>query len=221
MQSFKTSKAKESILRKIRRALQDEHLPLPFPEAENTKLKGVFKDLAMSNLEESFAYEFSQSGGHFIYCHDYEEAVKNFEALVESRNWQEVLCAPKQLFSYLINKKLSYIREFNADNKTATACITDCEVAVARTGSMILSSRQNYGRTASIYFPVHILFINANQIVSDIEEGLEFIRKKYNGYLPSMISLTTGPSRTTDIESKVVIGSQGPQEVFCFFIQEH
>lgn len=220
MQSFKTSKAKESILRKIRLALQDEPMPVPYPEVENKKLQSLFKDLTMGNLEESFAYEFTHSGGHFIYCQDYEEAVMNFEKLAESRNWQEVLCAPKQLFSYLISKKLNFIREFNPENKTAPACITECEIAVARTGSVLLSSRQNHGRVSSINYPVHILFLTSSQIVPDIENGLEFIRKKYNGYLPSMISLVSGPSRTTDIESSVVLGSHGPQEVFCFFIQE-
>jgi len=218
MQAFKTSKAKESILRKIRSAIQDEPLPIPYPEVENKKLRTVFQDLAMSNVEESFAYEFTNSGGHFIYCQDRAEALKNFQLLAESRNWQEVLCAPKSLFSYLIHKKLSFIREFNPDNKTASACITDCEAAIARTGSVLLSSRQNHGRVSPVYYPVHILVVTPNQLVHDIEDGLEFIRKKYNGQLPSMVSLTTGPSRTADIEKTLVTGVHGPREVFCFFI---
>lgn len=221
MQIFKTSKAKENILRKIRLAIQDQPLPIPFPEVENFKSNTVFKNLAMDSLEETFAYEFTKSGGHFIFCKDKTEALENFKSLVEKRNWQEVLCAPKKLFTYLIHKKLSYIREFTPFiNKEAPACITDCEVAIARTGSILLSSKQDNGRISSIYYPVHIFFLSPQQLVKDIEDGIQFMTDKYKGAPPSLISFATGPSTSTSIEAQVNIGAYGPKEVFCFFINE-
>jgi L-lactate dehydrogenase complex protein LldG len=71
---------------------------------------------------------------------------------------------------------------------------------------------------SSVYFPVHIVFAYANQIVADIEDAFVAMRKKYGTDLPSMMNLITGPSRTADIEKTLVVGVHGPAEVFCFYI---
>lgn len=220
MQTFKTSKAKENILRKIRMALQEESLSMPYPEAEKVTISSLFQGLSEGTLEETFAAEFSNSGGHFVFCNTQEDLMENLRVLAESRNWTEVLCAHKPLFSLLINHKLSFVREFNPLHEQAMACITDCEAAIARTGSILLSSRQNHGRVAPVYFPVHIVVLQPHQIVPDITDGLKLLKQKYNDQLPSMINLNTGPSRTADIEKTLVTGVHGPKEVFCFFLNQ-
>jgi L-lactate dehydrogenase complex protein LldG len=101
---------------------------------------------------------------------------------------------------------------------TADACITGCEYLVARTGSVFLSSKQYLGRTATVFYPVHIIVAYAGQVVPDIQQGLELLTKKYGANLPSMINLNTGPSRTADIEKTLVVGVHGPGEVFCFLV---
>ena len=74
------------------------------------------------------------------------------------------------------------------------------------------------GRTAPVYYPVHIVFAYANQVVFDIADGINALKKKYGSDLPSMINLATGASRTADIEKTLVVGVHGPGEVFCFLI---
>ena len=69
-----------------------------------------------------------------------------------------------------------------------------------------------------MYYPVHIVFAYANQVVADIDDSFNALKKKYGSELPSMISLTTGPSRTADIEKTLVVGVHGPGEIFCFLI---
>lgn len=220
MQTYKTSKARENILRKIRMALQEEAVPMPFPEAEKLATPSFFNGLPGGTPEENFAVAFSQSGGHFVFCHNQDELLANLKLLAESRGWTEVLCAHKSLFSFLVNNKISFVREFNPQHEQAQACITDCEAAIARTGSFLFSSRQNHGRVAPIYFPVHIVVLQPHQIVPDIADGLKLLKQKYNDQLPSMINLNTGPSRTADIEKTLVTGVHGPKEVFCFFLNQ-
>jgi len=220
MQTFRTSKARENILRRIRTALQEEEVPMPYPEAEKQSRNTFFTGLSEHTVEETFATEFTRSGGHFVFCNTQQDLIENLRLLAESRNWTEVLCAHKPLFSFLVNNKLSFIRELNPAHEQAQVCITDCEAAVARTGSFFLSSRQNHGRVAPVYFPVHIVVLQPHQIVADIGDGLKLLRQKYNDQLPSMINLNTGPSRTADIEKTLVTGVHGPKELFCFFLNQ-
>lgn len=220
MNTFKTSKAKENILRKIRQAISEEPLPMPYPEVEKVNTQTIFETDKDHTLEEIFAAEFARSGGHFVFCNSQEDLLINIKLLAESRGWTEVLCAHKPLFSYLVNNKIDFVREFNPKLEHAQACITDCDAAIARTGSFLLSSKQNHGRVASIYFPVHIVVIQPHQIVADIADGLKLLRQKYPNQLPSMINLNTGPSRTADIEKTLVTGVHGPKELFCFFLNQ-
>lgn len=218
--TFKTSKARENILRKIRYSLQESSTPLPYPEMEHQSLSDIFETVPPDLYPEAFATAFAAAGGHFVYCQDQQHLLRNLNDLAEARQWTGLLCAHKPLFSYLVNQKMSIVREFNPTYETADACITDCELAVARTGSFLFSSKQNHGRLAPIYFPVHIVVLQPHQLVADIGDALALLQKKYNGQIPSMVNLNTGPSRTADIEKTLVTGVHGPKEVFCFFLSE-
>jgi L-lactate dehydrogenase complex protein LldG len=193
---------------------------MPYPEVDKQKEQTVFEPLEMPSLEENFVLKFKNNGGHFVFCNDEKDLFENLKLLAESRGWTEVLCADKSLFARLIADKISFIREFNPMNEAAQACITDCEVAIARTGSLLFSSRQNHGRVAPIYFPVHIVVLQPQQIVENMDDGLQFLKLKYKDQLPSMINLNTGPSHTADIEKTLVTGIHGPKEVFCFLLHQ-
>ena len=216
MQTFKTSKARENILRRIRNGLAEQPLPMPYPEAEKDGQQ--FYTHNPDAPEETFAAEFIKLGGKFIYCENEQELLNNMVILYENRGWQQLLCADERLLKLFLNNKIDIVAPADAREDKADACITGCEMLVARTGSILLSSKQNLGRMAPVYFPVHIVFAYANQIVPDIEDGFNALKKKYGTYLPSMINLTTGPSRTADIEKTLVVGVHGPGEVFCFYV---
>ena len=53
--------------------------------------------------------------------------------------------------------------------------ITGCEALIARTGSIVMSSAQESGRTVSVYAPVHICIAYTNQLVYDIRDGLDML----------------------------------------------
>ena len=90
---------------------------------------------------------------------------------------------------------------------------------IARTGSIVLSTAQQSGRTVSVYAPVHICIAYTSQIVYDVKDGLQLLKEKYAGNIPSLISFATGPSRTADIEKTLVTGVHGPKEVYCFLVE--
>jgi L-lactate dehydrogenase complex protein LldG len=216
MQTFKTSKARENILLRIRKSLSDEQLPMPFPEAEKDHSAIYAKPTRSS--EEIFAETFLGLEGKFVFCDNEQELLGNIGILYEKRGWTNLLCADDRLLKLFLNNKINIIGPADPAVESADACITGCEMLIARTGSILLSSAQHMGRSAPVYYPVHIVFAYLDQVVYDIEDGIKAMKKKYGNNLPSMINLATGPSRTADIEKTLVVGVHGPGEVYCFLI---
>ena len=216
MQTFKTSKARENILSRIRKGLAEQPLPMPYPEAEKNTDDLYSHD--GSTDEEQFAQAFIALGGKFVFCDSEQDLMDNINILYENRGWKQLLCSEDRLLKIFHNNKVDILQPADPKAEGADACITGCEMLVARTGSVLLSSKPNLGRTAPVYYPVHIVVAYADQVATDIDNGINALKKKYGNDLPSMINLTTGPSRTADIEKTLVVGVHGPGEIFCFFI---
>lgn len=217
MQTSKTSQAKERILGRIRQGLSKAQLPQPFPEVIHEPDSKVFEPKRVS-AEEAFAEEFIKLGGRFIFCANEQELLEGINVLYDNKGWGEIFCSDPVLTSLFQNNKLNFVKAADPGDGTADACITLCEALVGRTGSVIFSSRQQFGRTAPVYYPVHIIVAYAGQAVEDISDGIALMKSKYGEALPSMINLNTGPSRTADIEKTLVVGVHGPGEVFCFYV---
>lgn len=219
MQTFKTSKSKENILARIRKELNKKSMPMPYPELDQRTGEDIYAQTDMTN-EEEFADNFNQLGGKFVFCGNKEELLEKIHALYENRGWKKMLCAEDKLMNELNDTDLELALSANDNPEDADACITGCEAMIARTGSVIISSRQHMGRTSTVFYPVHIIVGYTSQVVPDIQQGLNNIKKKYGNNLPTMINLNTGPSRTADIEKTLVVGIHGPGEVFCFLVND-
>ena len=209
------SAAKLNILKKIKQALVHK-VPVPFFDNQATN-NNVFQP-SKQELEIAFAANFSGLQGRFSYCADQAELVAQLSILFESRGWENIYCREEEIKANFSKHHLP-ITYFN-DLSHCDVAITGCEFLVARTGSILLSSAQQSGRTVSVYAPVHICIASTKQLVYDIDDSLMQLRDKYNTAFPSMVSLASGPSRTADIEKTLVVGVHGPKEVFCFLIDE-
>jgi L-lactate dehydrogenase complex protein LldG len=203
------SLAKTNILKKIKEALA-QPTPLPFPKAE---LVNDFLQPPQQELVVEFAEKFTSLLGKFIFCADDKELVENFNKLCYQNQWTKIYCVEDEWCSQLQQN------QWYKDIVTAEAAITGCEVLVARTGTIVLSSTANY-RIPSVYAPIHICIAYASQLVYDVEDALVRLKNKYQGSLPSLISFATGPSRTADIEKTLVVGVHGPKEVYCFLVDD-
>lgn len=207
------SPSKENILKKIRKALSHP-TPLPFPQSEGSQ--SVFHPLKQE-AEVEFAEQFTRLQGKFIYCINRQELAFQLNSLVRKQDWQKVYCVEDKLLE-AAGVQLSD-RITKEDLAGCDVSITGCEYLVARTGSIVMSSANHSGRTASVYAPVHICIAFTNQLVYDIRDALQAAREKYGERLPSLITFATGPSRTADIEKTLVVGVHGPKEVYLFLVE--
>lgn len=80
--------------------------------------------------------------------------------------------------------------------------------AAAQTGTVLLRADDNRGRAASLLPPTCIFVVDAGSVVDTLGDYLRSV-----GDLPSQLVAVTGPSRSADIESTLVVGVHGPGEV--------
>ena len=80
--------------------------------------------------------------------------------------------------------------------------------AAAQTGTVFLRADDNQGRAASLLPPACIFVIDAATVVDTLGDHLRRLEDP-----PSQLVAVTGPSRSADIESTLVIGVHGPGEV--------
>jgi L-lactate dehydrogenase complex protein LldG len=204
-----SSKAKENILKKIRKALSNP-VPLPFPHSEG--VASVFHP-PPDDLTILFAEEFTRLQGKFAYCLDETALLEQLFQLFKQRQWSEIYFSEPSIINLLGSAVIPA-----EDLARCDVSITLCENLVARTGTMVLSAAQQEGRTVSVYAPVHICIAYTSQMVFDIKDALQSIKERYKN-IPSLISFASGPSRTADIEKTLVTGVHGPKEVYCFLVE--
>jgi L-lactate dehydrogenase complex protein LldG len=96
--------------------------------------------------------------------------------------------------------------------------ITGCTVAIAETGTIVLSAGPHEGRRALTLVPdVHICVVGEDQIVGSVPEGLAraaaVVREQRRP-----LTLISGPSATSDIELQRVEGVHGPRRLVVLVI---
>ncbi|HPH84251.1 MAG TPA: lactate utilization protein [Ferruginibacter sp.] len=203
------SAAKENILKRIRQALSNP-VPLPFPHSEGAQ--SVFTP-AQDDTAIIFAQEFTKLQGKFAFCPDAEDLKKQLALLIQERGWTKIYYREDPVALLLRGAKSS------PDLASCDVSITGCECLVARTGTIVMSSAQQSGRTTSVYAPIHICVAYSNQLMYDLKDAFAFLKEKYQQGMPSLISFASGPSRTADIEKTLVTGVHGPKEVYCFLVE--
>ncbi len=213
--AMKVSSSKEKILKKIREALSNP-VPLPFPKSEGTN--SVFRPQKEA-LEILFAEEFTKLLGKFAFCIDEADMKLQLRHLVAKKKWTSIYCVEDKLLR-IFDKDAPTLGINNSTLADCDASVTSCKFLVARTGSIVLTSAQQDGRTASAYAPVHICIAYIDQLVYDTRDALKSFKSLGKDNIPSFITFAAGPSRTADIEKTLVVGVHGPKEVYLFLIDK-
>lgn len=206
--------SKEKILKKIRTALLNKS-DMPYPDQPMDEK--VFQS-SEESLEVTFAEELQKVNGSFIYCEHLSEFIQNLNVLIKDKKWKHIHCWDPLLKDVFKSAEFSSYTD-SQELELAEVGITRCEALVARTGSVLVSSAQSSGSRLSIWPPVHIVVATPNQVLPDISDAMKLMKEKYGEDLPSMMSLTSGPSRTADIEKTLVLGAHGPKELYVFLVE--
>jgi len=207
---------KEQILAKVRNALVEKN-------------EALFKDIDQRTetwvpiSEEdgtaiTFAQNFKEVGGIFIYLDDENEFAACLRQLAPENGWEPLWCTSPAMQTLLKRYGIAYTETSEREPKQKLVSLTDCECLVAQTGSILLSDELSGSRQAYALPDVLLVFATTDQIAGGVKEAFRYVRKHHGSHMPSQLTFVTGPSRTIDIEQTLVIGANGIRQVAVFLV---
>lgn len=224
------SDARDEILGRIREALRQ---PSPRPHLRSESASGRPSALGRPWLPDPgttaesrlalLADNLSKLRARLIRCPDLAGARAALAALASERGWREVATHAhpdtRELAAGLPCASWEVDAAFDRQRlEAADAGLTSCQCVVAQTGSILVASSSEGGRSLSILPHVHVVVARVEQVVGDLSDAIAQARSTHGGSLPSMLSFITGPSRTGDIERILVLGAHGPRELVVLLV---
>jgi len=155
---------------------------------------------------------------------------ETFKAIAADKNWREIACGSGHpLIDELktawqtdandlpvLTPYTALSAPFKARLFQVDAGITSTMGAVADTGALIVWPTPAEPRLLSLVPPVHVALLPAEHIYNSLAEAMT--EQKWKAGMPSNALLISGPSKTADIEFKLVYGVHGPHELMVLML---
>jgi L-lactate utilization protein LutC len=222
---------REAFLRRVRRAVAEGNRAGIVPPLEARGAVGY--QGAGPDPVARFRDELAAAGGQAHIVANREAAVAAVLELVKARSARRVLVGGGAILESLqmperlrnLGVEVIAVDSLDPDEDcrdpffTADVGVSGVDYLIAETGSIALLSRPDQPRSLSLLPPVHVAVAERGQLLPDLFDLFE----KENGAggdLASCLSLITGPSKTGDIELRLVTGVHGPGEVHVVLVDE-
>jgi L-lactate utilization protein LutC len=194
------------------------------PQRGNLGYQGTGPDPAAHFLQM-----FTAAGGFGHPVPDRAAAVSRVLELIQARTARRVLLGHGRLLDPL--RLAEPLRERGLDVQivselasatcreplfAADIAISEPNYLIAETGSLAVAARPGEPRSLSLLPPVHLVLADRTHLLSDLFDLFE--RYGPAAALPSCLALITGPSKTGDIELRLVTGVHGPGEVHLVLV---
>jgi L-lactate dehydrogenase complex protein LldG len=180
-----------------------------------------------SPIVEEFTKRFEQLSGRAHFCSSKAEALSTIEKIIAERarglayftKLVSQMMTPSSVHSASLYDLPSTVNGLDIIKQVDVA-ITTASYGVAETGCFVEIAYEDSTKLLSSLSRVHIVILEAKNILKTLQELAPIIRTELSGKDKPTITLISGPSRTADIEMKMVLGVHGPHEVHGILIDE-
>ena len=99
--------------------------------------------------------------------------------------------------------------------------VTPAAAGIAETGTLIMTSGSETPATLNFVPDNHIVLLKRSQIVRAMEDAFALVRAAHGeGNMPRTVNMISGPSRTGDVEQKIVMGAHGPRRLHILLVED-
>jgi L-lactate dehydrogenase complex protein LldG len=222
------SNSRDAIINRVRQAVAEGNrvgAAIPLPVRGDVGRQGAGHDAAAR-----FCSEVTAAGGQAHGVADIDAAKACVLELVQAKSAKRVLIGRGTVVDLLELTRLLGARSVTAPAIDtleagterdqffhANLGISGVAYAIAETGTLVMASGRNEPRSLSLLPPVHIAVVGKSQLLPDLFDLFARLEPDKES-LPSCFSLITGPSKTGDIELKLVTGVHGPGELHVVLV---
>jgi L-lactate dehydrogenase complex protein LldG len=89
--------------------------------------------------------------------------------------------------------------------------VVEADYAIASTGTLAMLATRERPGSLTLLPPVNVILVHAERILPDLAMTIAAIGPE--AIASHRLALVTGPSRTADIEKRIVLGVHGPREL--------
>jgi L-lactate dehydrogenase complex protein LldG len=228
--------AREQILGGIRRSLSRDALdgtaaaPLEQRVAQPprgpipARTAGLDRD-ALVALFERYATEAAASVTRVATLDDVPDSVAGFLA---SQNLPaDIAMAPDPLLDRVpwSKRPLLRIRRGRSDGRDAVG-LSGAFSGIAETATLMLASGADSPSTLNFLPDTHVVVMPASRVVGPMEDAWAKLREANpdaalsGESMPRTVNFITGPSRTGDIEQKILMGAHGPRRLHIVIVED-
>lgn len=100
------------------------------------------------------------------------------------------------------------------------AGLTSAQWAIAETGTLVLDGERERHRLVSLVPPAHIALLPASRVLATLDDACARLSAGGPAALARAITFITGPSRTADIEMRLVVGVHGPEVLHVILLHD-
>jgi L-lactate utilization protein LutC len=216
--------AREAFLERVRKAVASSHRP---GEAASIEPRGqVGYAGAGADPVATFATMFAAAGGQLWRVADPVATTARVLEIVQQLPARKILLGRGPFLDSLAltgalgaqGRQVISVDDLDSDLSrddlfAAELSITGVDYLISESGTIVVCTRPEEPRSLSLLPPVHIAVAERKQLLPDLFDLFESTVCTSPNAVPSCITLITGPSKTGDIELRLVTGVHGPGQV--------
>jgi L-lactate dehydrogenase complex protein LldG len=186
-----------------------------------------------AELVSTFARELEAVDGHFLGILNPAETIARIAALAQELNARSAaigelaLADTEALCAALDAAGCSTVRASPVRNPEHRALmrhqmgnadlgIAEADFAIASTGTLAMVATENRPSALTLLPPASLILVRVDRLLPDLASALAALGP--DTIARYRLTLITGPSRTADIEKRIVLGVHGPKALYAIVV---